>query len=167
MTSNQSTLPTGVPSEKPPEAVHDHSSPLSERNELESNEYNQQYPGGEPTELDYWYNISYCSSHSHPGRIFLNGEQHHQFSALTIDASDSYNEQLKTALTPEVCECGLSIKSRTVEGEWPPEDCSKRRLLNLFRETSDILLAVNGEASHAWGIPVSRRWQRVLTLRRP
>jgi len=51
----------------------------------------------------------------------------------------------------------IGKRTRLGNAEKPPE----------LRKYSDILLAVNGEASHAWGIPVSRRWQRVSTLRRP
>ena len=114
MGSDQATLPTGVPVE---ESAADRSGGGSiDDNPAEAVGNHPDYPTGESVDQDYWFYISHCKAHPHPGRNILGDEQHHQFSTVTINASTEYNEQLKTVLTPDECSCGGSIKSREVGG---------------------------------------------------
>jgi len=133
VTSNQSTLPTGVPAEQPPERTGTGDTGKSQSKWAVDD---PDYPTGEPVEQDYWFCHAHCVSHPNPGRNILNDEQHFEFSVVAFSASEEYSERLKTVMTPEECSCGGDVKIRERPGEWPPKEITTRGLLNLFRETN-------------------------------
>lgn len=136
MTSDQQQLDVGVDAETSPEDYRDDRGDSTPVDTDVDEDESTSYPGGDTRECTYTYDESVCENHPCPGRREQGELDHHQFTFVSINGDDEYEEALKDKMTPETCSCGGEIETKTVAGVWPLEDLTTEAILELFQESN-------------------------------